>query len=542
MAEKLQKPNTIEITNFSGRLTRTKNGDINSGFAKFSSSFGYDPFSKPNQLTWLEAPVNIGAGVVTDLITTSQDRFETNTGIIYAIGSTGVLYRIQPNNITNPNFDAVSSVMQLIVGLPDYTRGGSLEFYGNRAYFGSNNKISYKDIVVGTPISNTAENNLGNSSVVSSVYRPQVQFLGKLYLGNGNNLIEIDSTNSITTYARLSPSLPDESNITDLDVSPQGDYMYITAIRMINEDLISVGADRQSASVTQSAVYKWNGIDEGATAVTNFPSVDVTAMQIYLGQSRFFSNDLLGTAIGDGTNKLLTVPNTKSPFSQGTLATGDFLCWIAPEISGSNIVASLFYFGRQDDQSPEGLWRVMRYTSTLSSGFVYQAPWTSVVNNKYSTVNNPITAVVPLGYGKHYFSTYEVNSGHSGTDNYTLQRFLVTPTGTGTPQLGVYETQNQLFSKRISLSEIRVYCEPAATGNGFQLDIIGSNGNPVTNGTFTYAYAAGTDITLLQGAIERINFNPGILDLYSLGIRITNTGITNMVINKIEVDWLESGK
>ena len=45
---------TIEITNFQGRLTRILNGELNSGFAKFTTSFGYDPFSKPMNLTWAE--------------------------------------------------------------------------------------------------------------------------------------------------------------------------------------------------------------------------------------------------------------------------------------------------------------------------------------------------------------------------------------------------------------------------------------------------------------------------------------------------------
>ena len=52
---------TIVITNFGGRLTRILNGDMNFRFAKFATSWGYDPFSKPMNLTWLPTPNDISA-------------------------------------------------------------------------------------------------------------------------------------------------------------------------------------------------------------------------------------------------------------------------------------------------------------------------------------------------------------------------------------------------------------------------------------------------------------------------------------------------
>jgi hypothetical protein len=120
--------------------------------------------------------------------------------------------------------------------------------------------------------------------------------------------------------------------------------------------------------------------------------------------------------------------------------------------------------------------------------------------------------------------------------------FTLNPSGTVAPQLGVYETQNQLFSKKIGLAQIRVYTEPTVAGNGFQIDVIGGDGNVIDNGTFNYSFVAGSDQTQMQGALERINFNPNINTLFSLGIRLTNTGTTNMTIKKIEIDYSEEGK
>jgi len=47
---------TLVVDNFQGRLTRYKDGKINSGFAKYTSTFGSDPLSSPGNLTWFEAP------------------------------------------------------------------------------------------------------------------------------------------------------------------------------------------------------------------------------------------------------------------------------------------------------------------------------------------------------------------------------------------------------------------------------------------------------------------------------------------------------
>lgn len=541
---------TEEITNFSGRLTRTKNGTLNSGYAKFSSSFGYDPFSKPGQLTWLETAVDITGGVITDMILCGKPRVESGVTFIYALGHTGRLYKIQPNNNANPNLDSVTLLATLSAGSPTFNYGASMEFFTTIAgteqiWIGHDKGMNY------ITFNGATENNLStNTNVTQNRYRPLCVFQGKLYYGNGNNLGTIDSTGTNVApvvsshYEQLSPGLPITTYITDLDVSPDGNYLAITTSQTQNENIATVLSDVQAASTSTGVIYLWNGSDLGVTAFTTIPSNQVTAMQTFLSTNSFFANDTFGSSLNDGTSKVLTLSNSKSPFANSTLSNGNFISWMSPELNsaGTGIVGGMYYYGHLDEVSPKGLWRVLRYSSGLAGGFVYQTPFNMLITNKYNTVNTGITAVTTPGLGKHYFSAYEINSGHSATDVFAFRRFLMTPTGSGTPQAGVYETQNQLYSKRISIAEVRVYTEPTASNNGFQLDIIGSDGNVVTNGSFTYTYSAGTDITLLQGALERINFVPSILDVYSYGIRVTNTGSTNMVINKIEVDWCYAGK
>ncbi len=59
----------------------------------------------------------------------------------------------------------------------------------------------------------------------------------------------------------------------------------------------------------------------------------------------------------------------------------------------------MYYFGALDEENPKGLWRMMRYTTAVSAGYVYQTPVNVMTNNKYSTVNSAVNAIVTLGYG-----------------------------------------------------------------------------------------------------------------------------------------------
>lgn len=532
---------TIEITDFSGRLTRILNGELNSGFAKFAPSFGYDPFSKPKNLTWLEGPTDISGSTITDLVMAAKQRFEGGVLYIYAIGSAGRLYKIQPNTIGTPNLDTPSLLGTLTNHGMQF--GASMEFFGatQKIYIGMDDRVNSVNF------DGSGEAIVGStSSVMANRARPLSQFIGQLIFGNENNVGTIDSTGTVTNYAKLSPALPSGVYITDMDLSIDGNYLYITTSGVPNENLTTAASDRQAASASDGNVFFWNGTDQAITASKSVPSYAVTALHNYLGNTVIFANDSFGAGLNNGTAKLISLPNNKSATPNANVANGNFLTWINPEINvaGTGMDASMYYFGNLDEENPSGLWRVMRYPTALSGGFTYQTPLNIFTNNKYQTVNNAVTAVTTLGYGKHYFSVFAINPSNTTVSSTTakLFRFIITPTGTGTPQLGVYETQTRLFSKKVKVGQVRVYTEPTVTGNGFQLDIIGNDGNVISNGTFTYSFAAGTEVTTLQGAMERINFNPAIASQYGVALRITNTGTTNMTIKKIEVDWEYEGK
>jgi hypothetical protein len=255
----------------------------------------------------------------------------------------------------------------------------------------------------------------------------------------------------------------------------------------------------------------------------------------------------MGAGLYADSKKIITLQGNKSPFPNATGVNGQFLYWSTIEkvtVAGEvRTFGVMYYYGSLDQETPVGLYRMIRFIPPIFNGNMVEMPFNQLVNVAYTDVNSTNSSVRSASYGTHYMSYLGVanNATQSGSV-LGVYRFNVPPSGSGTAFQGIFETQNQLFSKRIGISQIRVYCEPTTTNNAFQLDMIGGDGNVVTNGTFTYTYAAGSDVTSMQGPMERINFNPGTQTLYSLGVRITNTGSANMTIKKIEIDYMEEGK
>src|SRR3990167_5363588 len=102
---------TITITEFGGPLTRRNNGDINSGLTKFDTSWGYDPYSKPGNLSWMEQPSSIlaqtsGAGPLVIM----KVRNEGTSNYVYALANNRNLYKIQVNTGGVANYDIASVI------------------------------------------------------------------------------------------------------------------------------------------------------------------------------------------------------------------------------------------------------------------------------------------------------------------------------------------------------------------------------------------------------------------------------------------------
>lgn len=556
MAQKPSELQTIVITNFGGRLTRKLNGDLNSGFTKFTSSFGYDPFSKPGNLTWLENPTSVVG--ISNLPQTGKVLSASLAGPnVHIIDQGGNWYQIKSSATNNPNLNSIISISS--VATQTYNYGTSMEFFGSvvgqdaagnnlgKLYVGGDTGV------VSILPSGASETLVGISNrYTQNVYRPLKRFAGSLIFGNGNTIGAIDSTGTVTSsvigtgtgapiYSVINPPLDTLSKVLDLEVSVSNDYIVMATADILQEErLDSTGYDIVETFGSQGGkLVLWNGTDQAVTAGTSVPTYLLSALETYFKNLSFFGADSFGTAFNEGSGKILSLPNNKPPLPNAVASNANFMTWACPETDGTMRYMSLYYYGSLDQENPPGLYRLLRWTSPQSSSFVSKVPLNILVSNKYTTVNTAQTALVTYGYGKHYIGVNSVNSG--GPQNFLLS-FLTTPTGSGTPQAGVYETQTQLFSKRIGTSQMRVYTEPTVAGNAFQIDFIGADGTVIPNGTFTYAYGEITDPQSGAVSLERINFNTNPKSQYSLGIRITNTGTTNMVIKKIEIDLSQEGK
>lgn len=525
---------TLVINNFTGRLTRYEDGDINSGLAKYATTFGNDPFSSPGNLTWFEAPTRIdpNQSVITDLIMAARPRLESGITYVYAIGHTGRLYKIQVNDPTtyNPDYDTPVLLATLSAQSPTFKYGSSIQFYGTteKIFIGHDRGVTKIDFA------GTNETFVGTqSSYTSSVPRPSIQFNGKMYFGNGTNLVEIDSTETVTSYAKLSPAFPSGTQVRDIDVSPDGNYVQVIVSRVSQADMTIITQDTASLSSSDSYFIYWNGITAGYTAYNPYNSYSLTSNTSFGQSSYTMGYDLGGAALYSGGQKLVSLPNSLSPNFGGMFSTGNVVGFGAPEQDSGVLKGSLLTYGQYDKEIPDGLFRFFRISATTQTD-IQQMPVCVVVSNLFYGTSSAGYTGNKVGSAKIYFSSLETDSGP--TTKYRFYKFTTVPTGSGTAIGGVYETQSQLFSKKITVKEIRLYCEPLVTNNVFTIALIGSNGGVITNSSQTFT--VGSNVTSGE---DLVRYNPAINRTYALGIRITNSGSVNWKGTKLEIDWDTAG-
>ena len=522
---------TLTINNFTGRLARYNNGDINSGYAKYATTFGNDPFSSPGNLTWFEAPTRIDSDgtIITDLIVAAKPRNESGVTYVYAIGHLGRLYRIQVNNTStfNPDFDNAVLLATLTAQSPTFLYGGSVSFFGTtqRIYIGHDRGVTRIDF------DGTNETFVGTqSSYTSGVPRPAVQFGASLYFGNGVNLVEVIGAGTVATYARLSPAFPIGTQVRDIDISPDGIYVQIIVSRVPAPDMTVSTQDTSSLSSADSYRFLWNGTDTGATSYDSFNAYSINSNLSFGPYTYTAGYDLGSTAIYAAGQKVVSLPNSLSPNFGALFSTGNLLGFAAPEQDASFLRGTLMVYGQYDKEIPEGLFRFFRINATTQTDIV-QMPYCGIVSNLFYGSSTATYTNNIVGSAKVYFSTLEADSGP--TTDYKLYKFTTVPTGVGSSMAGVYETQTQLFSKKIKVSEIRIYGEPWVTNNSFTIALIGSGGTIITGSSQTFTPTVGNDF---------VYYNPAIQPTYALAIRITNAGSANHVITKCEIDYAAGGK
>ncbi len=537
---------TLEINNLGGPLTRKNNGDINSGLARFSTSWGYDPYSKPGNLTWMEQPTSILSGSIAGVIVTMKQRSEgTDNNYVYAISDNGIIRKITVNQPAG-GLETADSDSPSVIGsfafAGNRTGGGALAFYGTpeKLY------VSGDTTVAVSSFTGASSSIIGDS--LTAFPRPFANFVGKLYFGNGNNIGEIDSTDTIVSTAKLSPALPVGLVVHDLDVTPSGNYLQLTTTK-VNPLVVNGGSpDGITSNATDSFKFYWNGVDGGVSAFDNYSGVVLLASISQVDKDYTFSTDLTGMAVSVGKEKILSLPNTFVPkpnavFSNGTLigfGTNEY------ETSSGRFRGAIYNYGEFDKETPRGLYRLLRhnaqpYGDILNNDDVLAIPACINVSNRMYTPQRDAYPNNLVGTAKVYYSTTESSSVAGGANIAKLWRFRTAPTGVASIVAGVYETQTQLFSKKVKIGEVRVYTEPLVGGNDFVVDLIGSGGSVISGGSQRFQVATGSVVT----GTDMVQFNPAMAPTYAVGVRITNsstTGVANWTGRKLEVDYEPAGK
>ncbi len=535
---------TLEINNFAGRLSAYPNGDINSGFTNGTNTFGNVPFADINygSLTWANAATQIDpdGDVITDLIMAAKERVESGVLYVYAIGHLGRLYKIQVNDpgSHNADFDNPVLITTLTVNSPTFTRGGSIDFFGTteRIFIGHDQGVTRIEF------NGTTETFVGIlGSWVQTVPRPLKQFLGKLYVGNGPNLSEIDTTNTVTSYAKLSPGFPDNTQVRDIDVSPDGTYVESVVSRLALGDITSATQDTSYTASTESYIFKWNGIDPGYTAYDTFPSFSLSS-NIMFGTNQYtFGYDQFGMALFNPTQKVITALQEQAPLPNAITSTGNFVTWMAPLFFTDHLELTQGIWGSMDYELGTGYWAQFGQVATEPETDVVQVPMQLLVSNfaQGSSSNGYPNNI--FSTAKIYFSTLETSNAPTTKYRFYAWSPVTTPGSTVIPG-GVYQTQNQIFSKKALVQEVRIYSDPWVAGNEFTIDLIGSGGTPIQGGSKTFTAGASEGDGVIVIGEDFAWYKPQCNPTYALGISITTTGTTNFVINKIEIDYEPGGK
>lgn len=530
---------TLTIDKFNGRLTRFRDGDINSGYCNFYTSWGYDCFILSGTLTFAEGATDIKKGVITDLIMAAKPRVESGITYVYAIGHLKRLYKIQVNNTTtkNPDYDT-PVLIGTLASSQTFLYGASLDFRG-----------STEKIWIGHDAGITIINFDGSGEVnytagwTANVPRQQVQLGSSVYFTDGSNLAAVSpTTETVTTHTSITPGFPANWQARDLDLTPDGRYVVATVTRNPMSDLTSPTPNTSEIASTPSMLVYWNATDTVASSSISFPSFSMTSYYTFGNKDFIFGYQIGGSMLGTPKEGVILVDEfTNPPLPNAIGSSGDFLSWATTGLNvttgHSNAIVSIY--GTIDKETTGGHYRQLIKASTLDGGDIVRVPFYISVSSfvNAGSVSGYSTAPYNLvGTGKTYFSTLEYNGSTTSYGFWMFKNVQSYLTNTNT---GVYETQHQVFSRKIKPTEVRAYFEPAgalAAGVSFKIDLIGIDGSVLTGGTYTFSSSNQITATSNTGQYPcAVGATP------VMGVRVTNVGIYTPFIHRIEIDYTKYG-
>lgn len=516
---------TIVIDTFGGVLTSSQVGAWNSGLAYINTSFGYNPFMFPGSLSWLPDVTDVTSGSVTGLVLDSVDV----AGTLYAITNAGEVITM------NTSGGYISTLITLSAGTPTFTAGGTIVYYNGLLYIGHDKGVTRITLAGG---SETQVGTWDSSHYIQNVARPLTPFLGNLIVGNTTdgtypNIGIIDTTNTITNYSRLSPSLSVGSTVKDIDVA--ADFSYLTILLAIT-----------GGTGFTSAVVRWNGIDNGITSGVKLPATVGTAQENTGEHNYLFMADAFGAGIFDQNQKVAPLVLHSTPDATATDFFGNVLgfatTYFRARSASTNCFCPsvLFYGSLSEDVQRQLYWMYNQITvpGGANALTILSMPYFALTfanTSSAGTTGNKFlfsfygkdTSEAPTYYTKLYTMSVNNNPKYYSTEGNIPNDVL----------RASYTTQTQLFEKKVSPSMVRIYVDRTSTDSGFNLTFLDTSGTAIPNGSFSWNAATGP--SPIGG---RINFGPDIAPFFGASIQITPNGTNNMVIRKVEVDLSPAGK
>lgn len=511
-------------------LTRFSIGTLDSGFTKYLKSFGAQTFYNPPELSFLEAPVLVSSVNLTsnDLVVASKIRVESGISYLYAITHTAKLLKIQCNTISppSPNNETITLLATLSAGSPTFKYGTSMTFSGatEKIYIGHDTGLTSINF------DGSGESFIGvtdGTHWIANVPRFAQIFAQFIYFANGTNLAQYSvASNTVTNYNVLNPGFQANYQARDLRVTSDGRYLVTVISRTPQIDITSSSIDTSIAGSTDSYIVYWNGTDTSTSSFTNIPSFVCTSYFTFNNNEYSFGSDALGGCLYMPATKEITLFGDDSPAPNAIGASGNMVGWGASrfDISTFTRYASIYIFGQNEREIPQGLFRLMRMSATVPQTDVIRFPmivigtgidWTSLYNYP-----NPA-----FGNSKVYFSTVEYNGSAVA---YRFYRFSLIPLGLDPTMTGAtVETQTEIFTKKVECSEIRVYLKPTPV-TSFQVNLIGSDGGTVYSNTVS---PLSTD--------DLIKMNPQMKPVSACALQLVNMGtnVTSPTFTKIELDF-----
>jgi hypothetical protein len=324
-------------------------------------------------------------------------------------------------------------------------------------------------------------------------------------------------------------------------MTSDGNYLQMVVSELALGDITSASTDTSIVSPSNSFVFKWNGTDTGYTSMITYPGTALSACVMFGDNQYIFGYDFRAGGVYNPIERFITSsPNSaygEAPLPNAVASMNNLVTWFSNLWFDGVLEGVYGYYGTISTyEYKPGYWCPLAPFANSPETDVIRIPCQILVSNyAQGASTNGYTSQI-FGTPKIYYSSLETSD--SPTTVYRFYKWSPAPTGLGTAMIdALYQTQTQLFSKKVNVSEIRVYGEPWVANNVFKVSLIGSSGDVISGSDKTFT--AGSNLTV---GSDFAWYNPTIAPTYAIGLRIENKGTVNHTINKVEIDYANAGK